>query len=187
MWTSTHRVLVFAVTALCAGCATIPDNAVQVTFESTPSRAAVFLPNGKMLGVTPHTMVVPLSTAVVANTEVGLGSVRVEWASGATTESRLFVTRAPGGKWGGSHSFMFGRPQGVPGLMQDIRFAEEQSRKESADAAEGWAVLGDIVNKRNQQRAALPSLDMPRQSAKPIECVSRSTLGIGNPVVTTCK
>jgi len=175
-----------AVLALVAGCAT-PPNTADLEFESIPAGAAVFSPSGTMLGITPFSMELPLSKEQIAANVVRLGAGTAVWYSGAKTQFDFDFNL--NGLTSGNVKYRIQRPVDAPGVMQDVKFAEDRSRQATADSNAGWGALADIIRQRTVQRASAAPISDPLASptiGKPtIECVSQKIWS--NQVQTTCK
>lgn len=174
-----------ALLLLCA-CATPPNTAV-LRFESVPSAAAVLSPGGVMLGVTPFSINLPLKQDQIVASAVRLGTGTAVWSSGATVQVNFDFKL--NGLSSGTVRWDIQRPNAAPGLLADVKFAEDRARQARADANEGWGVLADLVREQNRQRASLPRINDPLASptiGRPsIECTSKSVWP--NEVQTTCK
>jgi hypothetical protein len=177
------KIVASAIASLLLGCSTLPPNSVELKIESTPSSAAVFAPTGKMMGVTPFTLVYQLTPGDMTAGGVHGGNATAVWYSGAravvNTDFRL------NGLTSGTVTFTFNRPLDAPGVMQDVKFAEDRQRKESVESQAGWAAIGEVIAERNRQKAALPPLTVPDILKPPVQCTSTGVWP--NQVVTTCK
>ena len=168
---------------LLGGCSTLPPNSVELTIESMPSSAAVFAPTGKMMGITPFTLVYQLTPTDIAAGGVRGGNATAVWYSGAravlNTDFRL------NGLSAGKVTFSFNRPLDSPGVMQDVKFSEDRERTRSTDSQAGWAALAAVITERNRQKAALPPLTVPDILKPAVQCTSTGIWP--NQVLTTCK
>lgn len=179
--------LLMVVLTFLGACETIPPNTVELRFESVPSAAAVFSPEGEMLGVTPFALMYRLQAKHTSANHVRFGVGSAVWKSGA--KATLNLDFGLNGGTFGTFTYKFRRPIDAPGVSTDVAHAEARERTASAGSQEGWAALAGIVNEHNRQKAAIArNLDpflLPKVGGAAVECVSTSVWP--NRVETKCK
>lgn len=166
------RIISLVAVLLLSGCA----SQLSVTYYSDPP-GAVFYSGGQRMGYTPQTLYYDVSDETKKRGFMNLNGTKVQWASGATAETKSL--NADLKKFGFSQSYTFKRPDGIPGRETDARFALELDRtramQRQAAAQEEQAAAQHRQAAAQEERAAAAS--------RPKNCTSTVN---GNMVNTSC-
>lgn len=115
------RIISLVAVLLLSGCA----SQLSVTYDSDPP-GAVFYSAGQRMGYTPQTVYYNISDETQKRGFMNLNDAKVQWASGAIAETKSLNVDLK--KFGYSQSYIFKRPDGIPGREIDERFALELDR-----------------------------------------------------------
>lgn len=165
------------------GCATIDPDQTEVTFDSNPPGATIYIGetaigvgpvsrrwnmNGKQTGVLP--------------------TMSARWVSGARVDINITVTRGKG------NSYTFQRPSGAPNLDADIQWAIHLQRKDAAgraDLGDAYSDFGKSIGGAMVRPGAAPPAPS-RSSAdnssliRPRSTTNCTTRRVGSTAYTTC-
>lgn len=130
--------------AVLTGCASVAPNQNRITFDSNPPGATISDSSGTW-GVAPQIRIWTLNSPTAVS-----NPIVATWVSGAKASIKLNLTAGKDGSW------IFQRPQGAPGLDQDVRWAmhiEQQKSREQAETNQMYREWGNSIDKARAERA----------------------------------